>query len=147
MSCLCLDQSQVSMKATVLSPVSDSMVFDLSFPRAHTTTTIRQEIWIKTFQLFFSTPQSIKTNFPSVCFSIFSLLYYPCSILAITLYLQFYAMSILFLIPQSFCLLIGLFSWIAFPVNRQLPEKTERDCKGVLTSHFLAQCFNSKSAL
>lgn len=145
--CLSLDQSQESMKATILSPVNDSLVFDLSFPRAHTTTTIRQEKWIRIFQLSFSIPQSIKTNFPSVCFSTFSLLYDPCFVLAITLYLQFFAIPILFLIPQSFCLLIGLFNWIVFPVNRQLPEKTERDSKGVVTSHFLAQCFSPNSAL
>lgn len=145
--CLSLDQSQVSMKATVLSPVSDSLVFDLSFPRAHTTTTVRQEKWIRIFQISFSTPQSIKTNFPSVCFATFSLLYDPCSILAIALYIQFNAMPIFILTPQSFCLLIGLFNWIVFPINRQLPEKTERDSKGVLTSHFLVQCFSSNSAV
>lgn len=43
------------MKAIVLSSVSDNLVFNLSFPRAHTTTTIRQEKWIRVFQLFFST--------------------------------------------------------------------------------------------
>lgn len=56
-------------------------------------------------------------------------------------------MPLVFLVPQNSCLLIGLFNRIVFPVNRQLPEKTERDSKGVLTSRFLAQCFSSNSSL
>lgn len=49
--------------------------------------------------------------------------------------------------PKSFCLLIRLFNYIIFPVNRQLPEKIERDSKDVPTSHFLAQYFSPNSSL
>lgn len=109
-----------NVKATVLSPVSDSLVFNQSFPRAHSTTTLRQEKWFRIFQLSFPKPQSIKSNFPFVCFSTFSLLYDPCSVLDIALYLLFYSVSVVFLMLQSFCQLIGAFQLDSFS-SKHLP--------------------------
>ena len=141
-------QCWVGMKATVLSLVSDTLVLNLSSPRPHTTSAIRLEKWIRIFQLYFSSHQPIKINFPfCLLFTNPLLLYDPCSIQAVALYFQFYVLSFFFLMPKSFCLLIGLFNCIIFPVNRQLPEKTERGSKDVPTSHFLAQYFSPNSFL
>lgn len=49
--------------------------------------------------------------------------------------------------PKSFCLLVGLFKGVIFPVNRQLPKKTEKDSEDTPTSHFLAQHFSPNSSL
>lgn len=96
-------QHQVGMKATILSLVSDTLVLNLSSPRPHTTSAIRLEKRIRIFQLYVSSHQPIKTNFPfCLLFTNYPLpLYDPCSIRAIAPYFQFYVMSFFFLMPKK----------------------------------------------